>query len=493
MLYDVIVVGAGIGGLTAASILSAQGYSILILEKQNLLGGNCNYFEEEGIRFEYAVHQIAGSCKHLIEYLGKYGIELKLIKIDSLIDIYYPDKVFHISGGYDNFLEMLNKFKNDKQNKKFIEFLKNVNTIVEHYEWIQYINKTSAPEFPLKFALRGATSLYKFWESRNMTATGFMQRFFTEIADNEIAYFLSPYIGLPPSRSSATLNICANASYIGYGSFYPQGGSRALTTTFYNAIKKVGVDIRLDCEVIQVKKSDDKFIVLTGDEQIFMSRAIILNAPVKNFFEKIYAGEEAGTYKKKLLNLKISLAPIRIFCIYEGDVSALNKFGYESFIYDTRSIEDYFSGVEDGRFYGFSLLFPFKIDTTNHNENKYPVVITTLSKYMDCLEFENKKDDILGQIFDILDKYTNNLSKKLKIVSILTPDRLRNRTNVDRGAMYGWECSPAQTFFNRLGHRTDIAGIFLTGHWTRPANGISSVMRSGINCAKYVKKYIKKS
>ncbi len=57
-VYDVIVVGGGIGGLSAGAILSKKGYSVLLLEKNSLPGGNCNYFEYSGIRFEFAVHQI---------------------------------------------------------------------------------------------------------------------------------------------------------------------------------------------------------------------------------------------------------------------------------------------------------------------------------------------------------------------------------------------------------------------------------------------------
>jgi len=50
--YDVIVIGAGLGGLSAGALLSAQGRKVLILEQSQRIGGCCSSFERDGFRFD---------------------------------------------------------------------------------------------------------------------------------------------------------------------------------------------------------------------------------------------------------------------------------------------------------------------------------------------------------------------------------------------------------------------------------------------------------
>lgn len=57
--YDVIVVGAGNGGLVAAATTAAQGYRTLLLEKHNLPGGSATSFRRGRFEFEPSLHELA--------------------------------------------------------------------------------------------------------------------------------------------------------------------------------------------------------------------------------------------------------------------------------------------------------------------------------------------------------------------------------------------------------------------------------------------------
>ncbi len=54
--YDVIVVGAGIGGLGAGALLAHAGYRVLVVEKNSLVGGRCTTYEREGFFVDVGVH-----------------------------------------------------------------------------------------------------------------------------------------------------------------------------------------------------------------------------------------------------------------------------------------------------------------------------------------------------------------------------------------------------------------------------------------------------
>ncbi len=56
--YDVIVVGAGISGLLSALTLSKHGNKVLVLEKSNFIGGNCNSYDVDGFQVDTGAHAI---------------------------------------------------------------------------------------------------------------------------------------------------------------------------------------------------------------------------------------------------------------------------------------------------------------------------------------------------------------------------------------------------------------------------------------------------
>ena len=69
--YDVIVIGAGISGLLSALALSKEGKSVLILEKEDYIGGVCRSYEINGYRLDTGPHAITrlenGPFKELME------------------------------------------------------------------------------------------------------------------------------------------------------------------------------------------------------------------------------------------------------------------------------------------------------------------------------------------------------------------------------------------------------------------------------------------
>ena len=75
MKYDVIIIGSGLGGLECANILSRQGLSVLVLERQMQPGGCMQSYKRKGTAFDTGLHYVGGldegqSLHSTFKYLG---------------------------------------------------------------------------------------------------------------------------------------------------------------------------------------------------------------------------------------------------------------------------------------------------------------------------------------------------------------------------------------------------------------------------------------
>jgi len=91
--YDVIIVGGGMAGLTAAAFAADAGYSVLICEKENMVGGLINSFDKNGFIFDSGIRAIE-DLGILFPMLKSLGIDIEFVK--SRVSLGIEDKVINI-------------------------------------------------------------------------------------------------------------------------------------------------------------------------------------------------------------------------------------------------------------------------------------------------------------------------------------------------------------------------------------------------------------
>jgi phytoene dehydrogenase-like protein len=109
MKHDVIIVGGGASGLTAAAYLSRAGRKALLLEKEDQLGGLVNSFERDGFIFDGGLRAF-DSAGVLMPMLDKLGLEMDLVK--NIISIGIENRVIRVEsdqniGEYEQLLQDL--------------------------------------------------------------------------------------------------------------------------------------------------------------------------------------------------------------------------------------------------------------------------------------------------------------------------------------------------------------------------------------------------
>jgi all-trans-retinol 13,14-reductase len=112
--YDVVIIGSGMGGLVCGDILSREGLSVCILEKNKQIGGCLQTFVRDKVIFDSGVHYIGGLGKgqnlyQIFKYLGLMD-KLRLQEMDEVFDkiiVDTDDREYVYAAGYDNFINRL--------------------------------------------------------------------------------------------------------------------------------------------------------------------------------------------------------------------------------------------------------------------------------------------------------------------------------------------------------------------------------------------------
>lgn len=130
---DAIVIGSGMGGLTAAALLAKMGQRVLVLEQHDQAGGCCHVFVEKGFEFDVGIHYIGemrdGTLSRiLVDQLTEGGLQwepLEEVYDTVAIGEHYERRYQIYSGKTKLMTELVNKFPGEeKAIKKYFDLLK---------------------------------------------------------------------------------------------------------------------------------------------------------------------------------------------------------------------------------------------------------------------------------------------------------------------------------------------------------------------------------
>ncbi|MFR4164008.1 MAG: phytoene desaturase family protein [Paraclostridium sordellii] len=94
-MKDVIIVGAGIGGISTGIRLLKNGYKVTIIEKEDKIGGKLNQLYDQGYKFDLTASILMTPQIYieLFNYINKdYTNYIELIKLDTMYKVFYKDK-----------------------------------------------------------------------------------------------------------------------------------------------------------------------------------------------------------------------------------------------------------------------------------------------------------------------------------------------------------------------------------------------------------------
>lgn len=480
--YDVIVIGGGIGGLSAAAFLAQSGQRVLLLEQAEGPGGYARGFHRGPYRFDPAVHvfpdaQPGGLPVAMLEHLG-VADRIDFQPVDACYRADFPESSIRVPFGLEAIIDThCRAFPAEAEAiERFFGLCRQL-----HHE--AHVLPPAIGLAGLDEAARKYPALFKY---ARRTIADVLDEHFQDPRLKGVISTLWPYFGSPPSRGSM-VTFSTVVSVYADGSWFPRGGFQSLVDALSSAVLKGGGEIVVESTVTGIGVAEGRVSGVTLEDGRELAAPVVVSAiAAPTTFQSLVGLEHLPRgFVKRLERMRTSPSAVVLFLGTTLDLAALGA-AHEIFRplhYDhQRSWEDVMEGHPGGMWGSVSTL----ADPQLAPAGQHTLTITSLAKYDIGRPWSEAIGPFTDRVLAAWEHTFPGLTDSISFMETATPDTLERYTRNTDGAIYGWENTPRQTGGMRSPHVCPLQGLFLAGHWTAPGSGAIRTLVSGFHTAQLV-------
>lgn len=446
--YDVIVIGSGLGGMTAANRLAKDGQKVLLLEAHNKLGGFATWFyrKNKDHVFDISLHGFPFGMKKTCR---KYWNKEIADHVVQLKDVRFVNPQYSLQSPFT---------KEDFTNKLVDNFGTKRETVEEFYKFIENMN---------------------FYDDQSMTNRELFQKFFPD--RNDIVRFLMEPIvyanGSSLDEPAITYGIVFS-NFMSRGVYTFKGGTDVIIKMMQDELLANDVDIKKHAKVEKIVVEDGvcKGIMLKGE--LVKSKAVISNGNIRSTILNMVGPEHfSNEYVEKTKAIRMNSSSCQVYMgIKKGETiphigDLVFTSTHPTFDHDKLLDMDITSRT-------FSVYYP---EGRPYDEfPRYAIVSSTNANWDDWAnlseeEYLAQKEKMIEETLVCLEGFIPNIREKIDFVEAATPKTVKKFVHHERGSSFGTKFEGLEV---SMGLHNQIQGLFHAG-------SVGIIMSGWLGAANY--------
>jgi len=496
--YDAVVIGAGLGGLSAGALLARQGRRVLVLEQSDRVGGCCSTFDKDGFHFDLGASIIEGA--ELIDLIfQKLGTTLRaevdLVSIDPVYNVImkdgtrfkYPLSVEETAKeigklapgdvkGWHAYFKYFDGFLNDAISGGF--FTSATNSLSD-----------------MAALRRNMPTLLSYGPLFLRSYQGIMRKYFKDRRILESQAYQAFYLGLPPELSPG--HIAMLAALERRGMYYSKGGMIRIPEALRRCGEKFGMQVKLNTRVKKVRVDRRKATgVVLADGTEISSDLVVSDINAKTLYLEMIGQEHLPWLVRQ--GIKSYEYSIAVPMLYMGvDYQPPLESHHTLATRPMQELNDYWwkiykKGVFPVEQFGI-ISWTSASDPALAPKGHHVIILTLApgSYRLRGTDWDKEKTTLKERIIRYYsDRYIPGLVDHVKVSEFSTPLDFERRLLSPEGAIYALRQDITSiTIFRPSSKSKSIKGLYLAGASTSAGGGVPTTILSGMIAAGLIEKY----
>jgi len=477
---SVIVIGAGVGGITAAIHLAKRGMDVTVVEKNSHPGGRCDRLSRVGHHFDTGPTLLVMPLLYEVEFqaLGTSMRErLELQRVDPTYHLVFDDgSQLALTSDMQSMREQLESI----QSGSFQGFLSYLQEGGRHYQLTldNLVNQDFRKASDL-FNLHTLSSIFRLKPFTNHYRN--MSVYFDDPRLKSAFTFQDIYMGLSPFEAPATFSMMPYTE-LAHGVWYPKGGMYRIVETLMDLAYEAGVKFIFDTAVKQIQtNSTHARGILLADETHLDADVVLANADLPYVYQNLLPNE--GKFKS-FSHKRFSCSVISFFWgmdkVYESLVPHM-LFLADEYRENFECIDRGLNLPSNPSFY---IHAPVRLDPSMApGEQDTLIAIIPVGHLSENGEqnWRKVRDEARQHVFRRLESLgITDFNSHIKFEETYTPLSWRKRYNLTKGSTHGLAHVLTQMAFFRPSNRHPrYENLYFVGASTHPGTGIPTAMVSG--------------